>query len=84
MELRLKGELEQARRELEAERRRVLEERVRNFEFAASVRRLVAATRSREAEALTDETTAWIAWAEALAAETEVGALAQAAMSSRA
>lgn len=82
-ELRLKRELEQARRELEAARRRDLEERVRKFEFAASVRRLVEAMRSREAEALTGETIAWIAWAEALAAETEVGALARVAMSSR-
>ncbi len=83
-ELRLKRELEQARRELEAARRRDLEERVRKFEFAAAVKRLVEAMRNRGTEALTDETIAWITWAEALAAETKVGALAPALLSSRA
>ena len=67
-ELRLKRELEQARRELEAARRRDLEERVRKFEFAASVRRLVDSVANDSPDA-GSEAIAWIHWARTVADE---------------
>jgi hypothetical protein len=65
-------------REREAARRRDLAERVRKFEFAASVRRLVEAVQQRAGGTggASEDVAAWAEWATGVAAEVEREAVA--------